>query len=572
MTLASRFDIIVIGVYMLLMVAVGIILSYFNKDDSDFFKSGNKMPWWLSGFSFFMTSFSVWTFTGAAGLAYRAPGVAISMYLINSLSMIFGVLFLARRWRRSRAVTIMSYLSERYGVTTNQVYSWTHLAAALVQGGIQLLALGTFISVAIGTDLKLTIIVCGLVISLYCLIGGLWAVVVTDTLQFMVLFPCALVVMFLGLYEVGGISSLIAKAPEGFWRIHTQEFDWKYLLAYGVMMSFAFNSGAAAQRFFSVKDEKEARKVALLSMFLLMTTPAVFLLPPIISRILELDLASITLGLSAPHEAAYIGFCLQYLPQGAIGIMLAAMLAATMSSLSSTFNAYAAVITEDIIRQIFWKKASGKALLLIGRLTTLLFGALVIGAAIAQAKSKGGVFGLMMTFSGVVVVPAGIPIVIGLLYRATPPWAGIASYLTGLGVGVLYLWLGKEITFTQQVFFIGGISAVIYFVPGLFLKPKGEYKKSLDRLFAKLATPVKPEEIGDTEATDVSSFRITGWTTVGMGAAVMCLALLDLPLSGRLINLAIGLLIGLTGGFLLLSSKIVARRAKSASTNTQWQV
>ena len=91
MTLASRFDIIVIAVYMLLMVAVGVILSFFNKDDSDFFRSGNKMPWWLSGFSFFMTSFSVWTFTGAAGLAYRAPGVAVSLYLSNALVMIFGL-------------------------------------------------------------------------------------------------------------------------------------------------------------------------------------------------------------------------------------------------------------------------------------------------------------------------------------------------------------------------------------------------------------------------------------------------------------------------------------------------
>src|SRR3970040_617570 len=98
MALASKFDYIVVAVYMVLMVAVGIILSYFNKDDSDFFKSGNKMPWWLSGFSFFMTSFSVWTFTGAAGLAYRAPGVAMLMYFSNSLVMIFGVLFLARLW------------------------------------------------------------------------------------------------------------------------------------------------------------------------------------------------------------------------------------------------------------------------------------------------------------------------------------------------------------------------------------------------------------------------------------------------------------------------------------------
>jgi SSS family transporter len=568
MVLVSRVDLMVIAVYMVLMVVVGVLLSYFNKSDSDFFKSGNKMPWWLSGFSFFMTSFSVWTFTGAAGLAYRAPAVGMLMYLSNALTMSWGVFFLAKLWRRSRSATIMSYLSERYGVSTNQVYSWTHLVLSLVQGGIQLLALGTFISVAMGTDLRLTIIVCGVVIAIYCLIGGLWAVVVTDTLQFMVLFPIALVVMFLGLHEMGGVSALWNKAPEGLWQIHTQEFSWSYLLAYAIVMSFAFNSGSAAQRYFSVKNEKEARKTALLSMILLLSTPAVFLLPPVASRLTGLDLSSITLGLSAPEEAAYVGFCLKYLPAGAIGIMLAAMLSATMSSLSATFNAYAGVLTEDIIRQIFWKKASSKTLLLIGRLTTLIFGGMVIGAAIWQSTSKGGVFGLMMTFSGIVIVPAGIPIVCGLFYRHTPRWAGIASFMTGLTIGSLCLYLNIKLTFTDQVFYLGGISAAIYFLPGLFLKPKEEYKSALDRLFAKLTAPVLPDEVGDTETTDLGSLRITGWTTVSMGLAVMALALLNLPLRGRLINLVIGILTAAIGAWLLGAAWIIVHRKRAALPKT----
>jgi len=549
---------------MLLMVVVGVLLSVFNRDDSDFFKSANKMPWWLAGFSLFMSSFSVWTFTGAAGVAYRAPGAAVAMYLSTAVGMVFGVWFLAGLWRRSRAKTIMSYLSERYGISTNQTYSWTLLLAQLVQAGIQLLALGKFVSVAMGTDLNLTVIVCGLVISFYCLIGGLWAVVVTDTLQFIVLFAGALVVMFLGLFEIGGLAPLFTKVPEGFWHVRTQEFDWSYVLAFGVMMVFAMNSGALSQRYFSVKNEKEARKVALLTMFLLAMAPAVWFLPPIITRILGLDLASITLGLNAPEEAAYVAFCLHILPHGAIGIMLAAMLAATMSSLSTVFNAYSAVITEDIIKQIFWRNASPRMLLFIGRLTTLAFGVLVIAAALAQAKAIGGVFRLMMTYSGVVIIPSGLPIVIGLFYRATPWWSGIASYLTGVCVGVLFLVLDTDITFTQQVFAIGGVSAVIYFLPGVFVKPKGKYKQSLDKFFAKLATPVSRQEIGDTQLTDVGSYRITGWATVGMGAAAACLALLDLPWGGRLINLAVGALIASFGALLLVACELAARKADTS--------
>ena len=231
MKLASTIDLVVIGVYLLLMIAVGIVMSFFNKSDSDFFKSSNKMPWWLAGISFFMTSFSVYTFTGAAGLAYRAPSIAFLMYFSNAVAVMFAVWFLAARWRRSRASTAMSYLTERYGLATNQFYSWTHLGMAIVQGGVMLLALGKFVSVALGTDLNTTIIVCGAVISLYCIIGGLWGVVVTDTLQFVVLFPCALVALFLGFKELGDMSRLVTDAPAGFWSVDTQEFGWLFLAA-----------------------------------------------------------------------------------------------------------------------------------------------------------------------------------------------------------------------------------------------------------------------------------------------------------------------------------------------------
>ena len=562
MKLASSIDLVVIGVYLFLMIVVGAIMSFFNKSDSDFFKSSNKMPWWLSGISFFMTSFSVYTFTGAAGLAYRAPSIAFLMYLCNAVAVIFAVWFLAARWRRSRASTAMSYLTERYGLSTNQFYSWTHLGMAIVQGGVMLLALGKFVSVALGTDLNTTIIVCGAVISVYCIIGGLWGVVVTDTLQFVVLFPCALVALFLGFHKLGDVSRLVTDAPAGFWSVETQEFGWLFLAANAVMMFFAMSSGSAAQRYFSVKNEKEARKVALVTMILLFIAPAIWLFPPIFTRILDLDLGSITAGLNAPQEAAYVAFCMQFLPAGAMGILLAAMLSATMSTLSSNFNVYAAVITDDIIKQVFWKNASPRALLLIGRIVTLVLGTLVIAAAIAQAQVKGGVFKLMLTIGGVLIVPAGIPIIFGLIYRRTPAWAGLASYFTGLTIGILYLLLGKEISFTQQIFGVGSISAAIYFLPGIFIKARGEYKRKLEAFFTKLATPVSAQEIGDSEATDTGSFLITGWSAVFMGVAASLLSFLDIPFEGRLINFILAFMMFAIGVSLLAACRIVTRKRR----------
>ena len=74
------------------------------------------MPWWLAGVSLMMSVFSVYTFTGAASLTYRAPGVAFTSYLTNGLGYLFGYLFLASKWRRTRSTTVFSYLTERFGI------------------------------------------------------------------------------------------------------------------------------------------------------------------------------------------------------------------------------------------------------------------------------------------------------------------------------------------------------------------------------------------------------------------------------------------------------------------------
>ncbi len=584
--LATGVDLIIVAIYLLLMVAIGFAVSIYNKDDSDFFRGGNIMPWWLAGISLFMSSFSAYTFTGAAGLAYRAPAIAIISYLTNGLGYILGFLFLAPLWRRSRSTTIFSYMTERYGIGTNQVYSWTQLAAVIVQAGVMLLALSKFVSVALGTDLSATIVVCGLVIAVYCLIGGLWAVVVTDTLQFMVVFPCAIVIMILALMKTGGFGELLGT---GNWRIpdsgtdmagNPWSFNWSWIWAYLVMMIFASSSGAAAQRYFSVKKERDARKVALLTAICMLVAPVIWLTPSIATRVLGLDLSFVsqTLKMNAPEEAAYVVFCLNYLPAGAIGVVISAMLAATMSSLSGQFNAFAAVITEDIVHQVFWKTASGKALLVVGRVMTMVLGGLVVLASLAMSAHPGGVFALMLYFSGVVIIPAGIPIVMGLFYRRTPPWAGIVSYMTGLGLGLLTLpawWhssvtiggielVSSPVTFQQQIFVFGTISAIVYFLPGLFMRLRGSYQKQVDQFFAKIHTPIEDSELRNSDLTDVSSYLITGWTTVGMGLALSLLFFLDLPFSGKLINLSIGVLMTLFGLLFVWMARVVRRKQARA--------
>ena len=125
MRTAITIDYIIIAVYMLLMLAIGIYFMRFNKGASDYFKGGNRIPWLVAGISSFMSGFSAFTFTGAAGIAYREGVAAIALYIGNACTFLLGYWIFGVRWRRSRITTTMEYLSERFDQQTRQAFSVT---------------------------------------------------------------------------------------------------------------------------------------------------------------------------------------------------------------------------------------------------------------------------------------------------------------------------------------------------------------------------------------------------------------------------------------------------------------
>ena len=125
MNTANQVDYLVIGLYALLMVRVGLYVLRFNRGAAEYFRGGSRIPWLVAGLSCFMSGFSAWTFTGAAGVAYRSGIAAIGLYIGNALSFLLGYFVFAERWRRSRITTVMEYLSGRFNLATHQVFSWS---------------------------------------------------------------------------------------------------------------------------------------------------------------------------------------------------------------------------------------------------------------------------------------------------------------------------------------------------------------------------------------------------------------------------------------------------------------
>src|SRR6266700_2995709 len=542
-------DYVVIGLYALLMVLVGLYVMRFNRSAAEYFRGGSRIPWLVAGLSCFMSGFSAWTFTGAAGVAYSHGIAAVGLYIGNAASFLLGYFVFATRWRRSRVTTVMEYLSDRFNPVTHQTFSWVTIFFQLFTSASTLYGLSLFISTACGLPVTWTIIGAGSLIVFYCVIGGLWAVVVTDFLQASILMPFCLVLVITSLAKVGGVAGLVHSLPPQMKTLHfSGEFGWIYLFSWTIMVSFGYNTSAMAQRYFSVDDERSARKVALLCCCLFFVGAFLWFLPPMAMRVVYPDLHTIWPSLANPSEASYAVASLTLLPHGLIGVMLAAMFSATMANLSAQFNLKSAILTKDVYQSLLRKSAGDRELLVVGWITTFMVGGATTVMAAVMAASGKSIFQIMLTFNTLISLAYGPPALLGLVVRRTPPWSGLASFATGLILGVLgafvYHW-----SLIQQVAYIIPASFGIFFLSGLL--DRGD-NVGRARLFRNLSTPIDvAEELKDSPDYTAPVFRFLSRTIAGIGLLSLLL-LLTAPADQRMTILWFGALTLSVGGSLHL--------------------
>jgi solute:Na+ symporter, SSS family len=526
MLVANSTDYIVILCYILLMIGVGLYVMRFNNSASEYFRGGSRIPWLVAGLSAFMSGFSAWTFTGGAGVAYSSGVVVIGLYLGASLSFLLGYYVFASRWRRTRISTVMEYLSDRFGPMTHQTFSWATILFQLFTSAATLYGLSLFVSTACQFSVTATILITGAVILFYSVLGGLWAVVVADFLQASILLPFCIVLAAASLMHVGGFSGLIHSLPQHMKSIPVHgEFGWIYVVCWAVMVSFGYNTSAMAQRYFSVEDERAAKHVALLCSGLFFLGSFLWFIPPMVVRIIYPDLHAIWPLLSNPNEASYVAASLTFLPHGLIGVMLAAMFSATMANLSANFNLKSAILSKDIYQTLFRPQAGERELLITGAIMTVLVGGITIALAAIMAARGESIFQVMMTFNTLISLSYGPPALLGLVFRRTPWWSGIATFATGLGLGILgdfvFSW-----TFIEQIVFVLPPAFAVFFLSMLFDRQESAGRANL---FKRLNTPIDPSEI--SEAPDFSGpvFRFLSRAVAGIGLASLLLLIPNPP-------------------------------------------
>jgi SSS family transporter len=550
-------DYVVMGLHLSLMVGIGLFFYKYVKSANDFFKSSNRLPWAVAGLSSFMSSFSAWSFTGGAGKMYDDGISGAAILWASAVALLLSYFIFAKKWRRSRVMTVTQFLSERYNVTTHQFYSWLYVLMKWFIVGLQLFAAAIFISVAIGVDVRIIIVVAGLTMLSYSVLSGIWGVSTNDTLQFIIVTSVTLIAVPLSIREVGGLNDLVLKAPEGFFNIGYGNTDLFFLFGWTLLMFYGNNSNATVQRYFSVKDEESARKVALISSVLFFLGVAVWMIPSFCARILYPDLSGVAIGLKNPSEAAYVVMCMKVLPHGLIGILLGAIFAATMSSLDSSYNVMAAVMVEDFYHKFVNPEASKQKLLFISRITILSIGGSAILLALYLTKHQGGVFGVMKDISQVLTVPIATALLLGLIIRKTPPWTAMFSFVITFIVAYTTRYI-YELHLGYQALAVVGTSVISFSSMRLFWNRATERDRNrINGFFTKLDTPVDVgTELSEEVASDsVSMLKVVGTLVFSVGLIITIPVIYLTDTFSITITVGLGFVMLLTGLLMYLRGR-----------------
>ncbi|MBI2222221.1 MAG: hypothetical protein HYU53_13570 [Acidobacteria bacterium] len=566
---------VIVG-YFALLTIVGLYFWKRVRHVRDLFVGNNRVPWWLAGISFYMTSYSAFMFVAYSEMAYRYGLIAVTLAFSAPVAVLVGTLALAPRWRRARIISHVQFLEMRYSTHIRQALAWSGLPLKVVDDGLKIYATGVFVSVGLGYDLETSIVASGVIMLGYTFLGGLWAVLVTDYVQFLVLTLAVVVLFPLAIARVD-LGTLAAAGQPGFLSPINAPFSPLYVAAFYLLVLLGYNGNwALAQRFYSVPDERAARKAGFLAVALMTVGPPLFILPAVAARSLLPEL------MDPPNspQYAYAMLAIRFLPAGLVGLMIAAMFAATMSTLSSDYNVMASVVTEDIYHRLIDRHASERRLMIVGRLATLAIGAvtIVIGVGLVAAARQ-GLFEVMVALFALFVGPMIIPLLGGLLTPRITARGAAAGIAAGFASGLaMYLyktlviaarpdadptWLHYDFeALTILVNF--ALTTTTMIVTSIFDRRSAEEQARVDAFFARLALPIEPGVAPAANgATVFSPLAVVGWASAGTGLLLFAAAAVQAAGWGRVINVGVGAVLCLLGlGMVWLSRRLTLPAAR----------
>lgn len=454
-------DFIIIAAYLAAIVFMGFRLSKRVHDARDYFLAGRSLTWGIIGLSIIGTNVSANGYVGAAGGAYNSGIAQANFEWIGAIpAMILASLVFIPLYWRSGVYSIPEYLGLRYNQPVRVLAALIASLFAIFAIGVSLWAIALTLQSYLDWPIWVGIVVMGTVVGLYSISGGLAAVAFTDALQVVIMFLGGVAIVALGISDAGGFQSfartLIAENPthlQVYLPADDENFPWPgVIVGLAIVLSPAYWCGGQAilQRTLAARSQWDASASMMFAAFAKTLVPLLIVFPGLLALVMHADIEYPDMAL--PWVVKNV------LPPGLSGLMFVAIIAALQSSIDSSINSTALMITRDV-RGVLKGRVDSVEDLKIGRQLTLVV--LLIGMAIAPFIGEmGGIYVFIQALFSLFQGPMLALLVLGAFTRHVTPRAGLITLVTGVALSAVLMSNGMNmlyVAFTSFVYAIGAL-------------------------------------------------------------------------------------------------------------------
>jgi len=439
----NLFDYAILAIYFALVLTIGLLARRAIATSEDFLLSGRSLPAWVTGLAFISANLGAIEILGMAANGAQYGIATVHFYWIGAVpAMVFLGLVMMPFYYGSKVRSVPEYLLRRFNPATHLVNAISFAVAAVLTAGVNLYAMAVVIEALVGWPTWLSVVVSAGFVLAYITLGGLSGAIYNEVLQFFVIIAGLIPLVLIGLKDVGGWSGLQAKVTNtaigdsafstwggstlGAWT--NPLGDWVgIVMGLGFVLSFGYwtTNFAEVQRALSAKDMSAAERTPLIGAFPKIFIPALTIIPGLIA------IAVVpSLGKDTAYNLAIPTLMGRYLPNGALGVALAGLLAAFMAGMAANVSSFNTVFTYDIWQDYIRKDRPDRYYLGVGRVVTVVGIVIGIGTAFIAAQFSNIMNYIQLLFS-FFNAPLFATFIIAMFWRRCSPWAGVSGLVAG---------------------------------------------------------------------------------------------------------------------------------------------
>lgn len=447
-------DYFILFAYLAATLLFGTLIGRGQKDIGDYFLGARRMPWWAICGSIVATETSTLTFIGAPAIAYGGNMTFLQVAMGYVLGKVLVSVFLIPAYFRGEIETAYQLLQSRFGAQARHFAAAVFQITRLLADGVRLFATALVLGVITGMSDIWTVMIIGVITIIYTFYGGIRSVVWNDVIQLGIYLAGAMLAFFLILERIpGGWATVVQTGAEaGKFRI----FDFAAVLAnpytfWGGLVGGAFLTFAThgtdqmmVQRYLACGRKRDSQWALVASGFVVLGQFLLFLLIGVMLYAFYQHFP-LSRPLSKDDEIFPL-FIVEQMPPGVSGLVIAAIFAAAMSTLSSSLNSLASSSVNDFYRNFLKRDASPAHYLAASRVMTLLWGVLLVGVS-TLPRNWGGVLEVGLTITSITMGSMLGIFLLGIWTRRTSQGAALAGMISGL-VAMSVVWKSAAIAWT----------------------------------------------------------------------------------------------------------------------------